>query len=141
MQAVIDRTTVTERFNLVLVSVLATLALALAAVGLYAVMAHGVAQRVREIGIRMALGARYDQVLRLVLREGLLLALAGVAAGLVIALGLTQVLSGMLFGISPRDPLTFAVVSVVLLGVACIASYAPARRASRVDPIVSLRAE
>jgi putative ABC transport system permease protein len=104
-------------------------------------MAYSVTQRVRELGVRMALGATQSQVIMLVLREGLRLTLAGLAIGLVGALALTHLLSSMLYGVRATDPVTFVVVSFVLTFAACLATYIPARRAARVDPMVALRYE
>jgi putative ABC transport system permease protein len=129
------------RFSAALLSVFAGLALVLAAVGIYGVMAAYVRQRWHEFGVRMALGAGAGDVRRLVLGQGLLLALVGAGLGAVAALAGTRVLSAVLFGVSPTDPLTFAGVATVLLLVALAACYLPARRATQVDPMVSLRAE
>ncbi|HXO20335.1 MAG TPA: ABC transporter permease [Thermoanaerobaculia bacterium] len=129
------------RFGLVLLGAFAGLALALAAVGIYGVMAYTVVQRTHEIGIRMALGAGRVRVLRLVVRDGAALALAGLALGTAGALAVTRFLSSLLFAVSTRDPLTFAAVPAILGGVALLASYLPARRATRVDPLVALRHE
>jgi putative ABC transport system permease protein len=117
------------------------IALLLAAVGLYGVLAFSVSQRSREIGIRLALGAQRAHVLRLVLRQGMALVLAGTAIGLVGALALARLLGSLLFEIKPNDPTTFAVVPLVLAATALIACWIPARRAARVDPIESLRTE
>jgi putative ABC transport system permease protein len=130
-----------QRLNLVLLASFAFIALLLAAVGIYGVMAESVTQRTQEIGIRMALGAQVKDVLALVLRNGMKLALIGVAIGLVGALWLTKLMSKLLFGVSPTDAATFAVVAVILLAVAFVACYIPARRASKVDPLVALRYE
>ncbi|MBF5045668.1 ABC transporter permease [Aggregicoccus sp. 17bor-14] len=119
----------------------ALVALGLAGLGLYGVIAFGVAQRSREVGIRLALGARPAQVLRLVVGQGLRLALAGVALGLVLALALGRLLGGLLYGVQPADPLTLLAVPLLLTGVALLASWVPARRATRVDPASTLRAE
>jgi predicted permease len=129
------------RFYMTLLSIFAGVALALAAIGIFGVLSYAVAQRTREIGIRMALGARSGAVLGLVVRHALMLAGAGVAIGIVAAYYLSRTLTSLLFAIEPGDPLTFAVVAGVLMAVALIASYVPAVRATRVDPIVALRAE
>jgi ABC-type antimicrobial peptide transport system permease subunit len=117
------------------------LAVVLAAIGLYGVLAHTVAQRSREIGIRMALGARTQDVLVLVLRQGMTLVLIGIAVGLAGALALARLLSGLLFGITPTDPVTFTVVPLLLGAVALAACWLPARRATKVDPMEALRCE
>jgi len=122
-------------------SILGLLALTLAATGLYSVMAYAVARRTQEIGIRLALGAQASAVLRLILQQGLALALAGVGAGVLLALALTRVLRSLLFGVSATDLLTFAGVSSLLLAAALLACWIPARRATKVDPLVALRAE
>lgn len=130
-----------SRFNALLMSVFSGIALVLAAVGIYGVLSYSVRQRTREIGLRMALGARRAEVLHLVLRRGLGLALAGVACGGLGALLLTRVLKSLLTGISRADPLTFLLISAALILVACLACYLPARRASRLDPFAALRCE
>jgi len=117
------------------------LALLMAAVGLYSVIAYSVAQRTQEIGVRMALGASEEAVLRQVVGQGLRLAAAGVAAGLLLALGLTRLLAGFLFGVSPFDPAIFTGVPLLLLAIAAAACYLPARRATRINPVEALRAE
>jgi putative ABC transport system permease protein len=129
------------RFQSVLLASFAGLALLLAAIGIFGVMSYSVAQRTHEIGIRVALGAQSDQVLRLVVGQGLILALIGTAAGLAGAFALTRYLRTLLFNVSPTDWLTFTVVPVVLCAVAVAASYLPARRAMRVDPMQALRYE
>lgn len=129
------------RFNMLLLSAFALLALALAAVGTYGVIVYGVAQRTREIGVRLALGARPGQVVSAVVREGLGLAAAGVTAGLLGAWGATRVLAGLLFGVTPTDPATLFGGALLLSAVAALASYLPARTAARIDPVVALRAD
>ena len=124
-----------------LLSVFGGLALILAAVGVYGVLSYSVSQQTREIGIRMSLGAQQGQVMRLVIGQGIKLAVAGLALGLLVAFGLTKVLSSLLFGVSAHDPVTFGGVSLVLVTAAILACYIPARRATKVDPIIALRYE
>jgi putative ABC transport system permease protein len=116
-------------------------ALALAAIGIYGVMSYSVARRSTEIGIRMALGARPAHVLRLVMGEAALVAAVGGAVGLVVALLVTRLMGALLYGVAATDPVTFAAVGVVLAAVALLATYVPARRAVRVDPLSALRTE
>ncbi|HEV2114698.1 MAG TPA: ABC transporter permease [Terriglobales bacterium] len=130
-----------RRFNLILVAVFAGTALLLALAGMYGVMAYSVARRTSEIGVRMALGASQASILHLVLGQGLLTAGAGVIVGIVIASAITRTMGSLLFGLSPTDPLTFAGAAALLVVVALLASYVPARRASKVDPMVALRYE
>jgi predicted permease len=141
MEERVDASTAPRRLDTALLGVFAALALLLSAVGTYGVIAYSVAQRTRELGIRMALGADRADVLSMVTREGLALAGAGVALGVVAALGLTQFLASMLFSVRPADPLTFVSVSVLLVAIALVSSYIPARRATKVDPMVALRYE
>jgi putative ABC transport system permease protein len=130
------------RFYMTLLTVFAVVALALAAIGIFGVLSYAVAQRTREIGIRMALGAHQGTVVRLVVREAMIMAIAGVVCGLLAALALARaIVSRLLFETSPHDPTTFVAVAAVLAAVALLAAYLPARRATRVDPIVALRAE
>jgi predicted permease len=128
-----------QQLNLSMAGVFGILALILAAVGLYGVTAYSVAQRTQEIGIRMALGARQSAVLRLVLGQGVRLALLGLAIGTAAALALTHLMAGLLYDVTSRDPLTFIGVALLLAGVSLLASYVPARRATRIDPLVALR--
>ena len=130
-----------ERFQMLLLTLFATLALVLACIGLYGVISYMVAQRTHEIGVRMALGAQAGDVLRLVIRQGMVLASVGLTVGIAIGSAVTRVLSDMLYGVSARDPLTFVGVPVLLLLVAFLACYIPARRATRIDPLSALRCE
>jgi putative ABC transport system permease protein len=130
-----------RRFQAVLLVAFAALALLMAIVGTYGVLSYGVSERTREIGIRMALGAGSADALRLVMRHAMVLAGAGIAAGLIMSWSLTRWVSSLLYGVSPGDPMTYAVVCLLLMGVALLAAYAPARRATRVDPIETLRYE
>jgi putative ABC transport system permease protein len=110
-------------------------------VGIYGVMSHLVTQRTREIGIRMAMGAQAADVLRMVVGQGMKLAIAGTVIGVALAVAIARVISSMLFGVTARDPLTFAATSLVLISVALLACYLPARRAAKVDPTIALRHE
>jgi putative ABC transport system permease protein len=141
MGEVVSRSTSRDRFNMWLMTVFGSSALLLAAIGIYGLMAYSVAQRTQEIGIRLALGAEASQVKNMVVLQGLRLALAGVAIGLTSAFLLSKVLSSFLFGVTARDPLVFSLVPALLTIVALVAVWMPARRASRVDPILALRCE
>jgi predicted permease len=141
MDEVVAQSLTPRRFNLILIGLFSASALLLAALGIYGVISYTVAQRTREVGIRVALGAQTADVLKLVVGSGIRLSLAGIVIGLLAALGLTPVLRSLLFGITPTDLATFAEVAAVLTVVALVASYLPAHRATRVDPIVALKAE
>ncbi|HWS90362.1 MAG TPA: ABC transporter permease [Pyrinomonadaceae bacterium] len=141
LESLVEQTVAPRRFSMTLATVFACVALVLGAVGLYGVLSYTVAQRAREIGIRMALGARRADVHRLVISQGMALALAGVAAGVAASLALTRLMSGLLFGVSATDAPTFVVITLLLLLVALVACYLPARRASKVDPLIALRYE
>jgi putative ABC transport system permease protein len=130
-----------RKFNMLLLGIFAGVALVLAAVGLYGVMSYSVSWRTQEIGIRMALGANRTDVLRMVVRQGMTMTAIGLALGLAGVFALSRVMVGLLYGVSPTDPLTYTGVSIVLLVVALLACLIPARRATRVEPIVALRSE
>jgi predicted permease len=139
MNQVVSNSFAARRLSMLLLAVFASLALVLACVGIYGVISYLVGQRTHEIGVRVALGAQQSDVLKLVLGHGAKMALLGVAVGLLAALALTRLMSNQLFGVSPHDPLTFAAVATLLMLVALAACYLPARRATRVDPIIALR--
>ncbi|HVB87121.1 MAG TPA: ABC transporter permease [Candidatus Dormibacteraeota bacterium] len=141
MNQLVSDSVATRRITLVLLGLFSALALVLAAIGIYGVISYSVAQRTHEIGIRMALGAQHTDVLRMVLKQGAKIAIAGVAIGVAASLGLMQLMSSLLFGVSAGDPLTFTGVAILLVLVALLACYIPARRALRVDPMVALRYE
>ena len=141
LDEMVSKSVAPRRFNMMLLGVFAGVALILAAVGLYGVMSYSVNWRTNEIGIRMALGARASDVVALVVREGMIMTLIGLGIGLVGAIALSRIMTSLLYGVSARDPLTFAGVSAVLLLVALVACLIPARRATKVDPLIALRAE
>jgi predicted permease len=141
MDSIISDSLATQQVSLILLGAFAALALGLASSGIYGVISYVVQQRTQEIGVRMALGAKRTDVLRLVLGDGMKMAGIGVAAGIVAAFGLTRLMADLLFGVSATDPITFTVVAVLLAIVALAACYIPARRAMRVDPMVALRYE
>jgi putative ABC transport system permease protein len=141
MGQLIEESVASQRFATMLLGIFAGIALVLGSVGIYGVMAYLVTERTHEMGIRMALGATRNNVMRLILKYGMQLAIAGLGLGLVAAVGLTRLLSSLLFEVSATDPVTYAVVGLLLVGVAMLACYIPARRATRVDPMVALRYE
>jgi putative ABC transport system permease protein len=141
LDAVVAKSISQQRFYMLLLSIFAAVALVLAAIGIFGVLSYAVSQRTREIGIRMALGAREGSVIGLIVRQAMILVVGGIAAGTLAALFLSQTMTKMLFDVAPTDPTTFAAVAGVLLAVALFASYLPARRATRVDPVIALRAE
>jgi ABC-type antimicrobial peptide transport system permease subunit len=141
MAQVVSRSVSRQKFNMWLMTVFGCSALLLAAIGIYGLMAYSVEQRTQEIGIRMALGAQASQVKNMIVRQGMVLAVAGVVIGLAFSFGLARFIATFLFGVGKWDPFVFAAVPAVLTFVAFVAVWLPARRASRVDPIIALRYE
>ena len=141
MEQVVGESTARGDFNTMLLSIFAGVALLLAAIGVYGLMAYAVQQRTQEIGIRMALGAQKRDVLKLVVGHGMRLALIGLLAGVAGALALTQLMANLLYQVKPPDPMTFAVVCALLAGIVLLACWLPARRAAKVDPMTALRSE
>jgi putative ABC transport system permease protein len=141
MKQLLSESVSRERFNMTLLAVFAAVALVLAAVGVYGVMSYSVAERRHEIGIRMALGASSSDVLGMILKQSAVLAFAGLGIGIFAAVMLTRLMTGLLYEVSATDGATFAVVSALLAGVALAATYIPARRATRIDPMIALRHE
>jgi putative ABC transport system permease protein len=130
-----------RRFQMLLLGIFAAVALIIATVGIYGVISYAVSQRMREIGIRIALGAQAGDVLRMIVWRGISLTMIGIALGVAAALALTRVMKNLLFNVSATDPATFALIALLLIVVALIASYIPARRATKVDPITVLKSE
>jgi ABC-type antimicrobial peptide transport system permease subunit len=130
-----------QNFNMLLLSIFAAIALLLAAIGIYGIMAYSVEQRTQEMGIRMALGASRRSMMGLIVRQGMKLAGVGVLAGLAVSYGLARLLSSLLYGVKATDPITFSAVAIILTLVAFLATYVPARRAMKVDPLIALRYE
>jgi len=141
MEQVTANSVANRRLSMLLLAIFAGVAIALAAVGIYGVISYSVSRRTHEIGVRMALGANRADVLRMIVRQGLSLALGGAALGLAAAIALTRVMNTMLFGVTATDPPVFAAVTLLLLAVAALACYVPARRATKVDPLIALHHE
>lgn len=141
MDSLVERTLATERTTMILLGVFALVAILLAAVGLYGVMSSIVTQRTNEIGVRIAIGAKPSDILKMILSRGFTLTMIGVMIGLAGSLALTRMLSSLLYGVGATDPATFCGVSLLLVAIALVACYLPARRATRVDPVVALRYE
>ncbi|MCP4246035.1 MAG: FtsX-like permease family protein [bacterium] len=141
MQELLDRSMARTSFTLVMLGIAALAAILLGAVGIYGVISYAVSQRTQEIGVRMALGARHADVSRMVLRQGAIVAAIGIASGLAAAVGLTRLMSSLLYGVSAADPVTFALAAAGVAAVSLLACYIPARRAAGIDPVNALRWE
>ena len=141
MNRIITESIIGIAYVAAMMAVLGGIALVLASVGVFGVMSYSVSERVHEIGVRMSLGAQTSDIVRMVLRRGMLLTIIGLAIGLPIAFALARALSSVLFGVAPADPFSFIGLPLLLAGVAALASYLPARRAARVDPLAALRCE
>lgn len=141
MEQVLSQFVSPWRFYMQLMGLFAGMAVVLAAVGIYGLISYSVSERTHEIGLRIALGAQKADVLKLVVKQGVILTLVGVAIGLVSAIALTRLIANLLFGVTATDPVTFLSISLLLIGVAFLACYIPARRATKVDPMVALRCE
>ena len=141
MEQILSESVAPRRFSMLLLTIFAVVAMVLASIGIYGMMSYAVAQHTREIGVRMALGAKYGSVLRMVIGQGMKLALAGVAIGLIASLALTRTIKSLLFNVSATDPATFALIALLLTLVALFACWIPARRATRVDPVIALRCD
>jgi putative ABC transport system permease protein len=141
LERVVSDSIAQPRFNMVLLGIFAGLALILASVGIYGVMSYSVTQRTQELGVRIALGAQRRDIFSLVLKQGIILALIGVGIGLAAAIGLSKVVASVLYGISATDPVTFISVAVIMIAVALVACFFPARKATKVDPLTAMRYE